>query len=114
MTKAIDSLDRLWASTVDRCYLDLATQRLRFDLTLVDSVTGSASHVLEFTEVSDMRFVNSIPSPWNYAEATEIRATVSNDEVVATMIFWSEDAQLRVTCKSVQLDGRRVAGVAAA
>jgi len=71
-----------------------------------DTSSGDAVHTSEFVEVGDPHFKSSIPSPWEHAEVAEIRSGTLGERIVAVLILWSEQAELRVVCKRLLLDGR--------
>jgi hypothetical protein len=63
-------------------------------------------HTLELRDVSELRWHNSIPGPWNYAEVTEVHVRpADNDSRNVSIMLWSEDAGLSMTAKSILLDG---------
>jgi len=67
-------------------------------------------HELEFRGISELRFFNSIPGPWNYVELTEIHVTkAAAGNIQAEMILWSENAELIIVATSVEIDGKSVA-----
>ena len=98
-------LNRLWGSTLTSLTIDIARQKIVVELQLLfgESLTD---HIIECSDVSDFRFFSSIPSPWSYAEATEIRASVSDsNQLVLEILLWSEDAGLLIEAKSLTVDG---------
>ena len=99
-------LDFLWGASLEQVDLDIASQRLTIKCRVEDN--GRVTHhELRFKEISELRFFNSIPGPWNYAELTEIHATKSAAGTVRTeMIIWSESAELVIVATSVEIDGK--------
>ena len=99
-------LDFLWGATLEQVDLDIASQRLTIKCRVEDNGRVTR-HELRFKEISEFRFSNSIPGPWNYAELTEIHAAKSAAGTVRTeMIIWSESAELVIVATSVEIDGK--------
>jgi hypothetical protein len=49
--------------------------------------------------VSELRFTNSIPDPWTYAEVTEVHASQkAAGKWAVELLLWSNDCELVVTC----------------
>jgi hypothetical protein len=98
----------LWGATLDSLEIDLLGQRIVMKLHIEDSsLTHPLQyHILELREVSEFRWHNSIPGPWNYVEVTEIYVRPAADDTKrVSMMLWSEDAGLSMAAKSVLLDG---------
>ena len=102
------SLDALWGAALEKFDLDIASQTLTIHCRLeVDSQI--THHILQFREVAEVRFFNSISGPWNYAELTEIHVNETpSGGVQAEIILWSESAGLVAIASSVELDGESV------
>src|SRR3979411_209290 len=97
--------DQLWGGVLDDVTLDVPHQTA----TLAISVTHSGRsvrHVLCLGDILELRFFNSIPGLWDYAEITEIhfRRDVSTKVWAFEFLLWSE-AGLSGRCSSVTLDG---------
>lgn len=105
MMKRPSPLDDLWGSTLETCSFDLASQRLSLGIRIIDSSAPAGLRQVDFLRVTELHFSNSIPSPWEYAEVTEIRARMVGKQISAVLTLWSEDAQLRVVCEQLLLDG---------
>jgi hypothetical protein len=103
-------LDVLWGAIIDELDLDITAQ---VAVVLCHETEGSrtTSHRIEFRNVSQFQFHNSIPGPWDYAELTEIRVSTTLSERMQTeIIFWSDEASLSIVADSVMLDGESVKG----
>lgn len=99
---------QMWGTTLTRVDFDLQ----QISITLViwrkeSRQTPETIHRLEFRNVSDWRFFNSIPTPWNYAELTEFHEDTSYEQGYRVVIvLWDEAAQMTITAESVLLDGQ--------
>jgi hypothetical protein len=102
---AAQSLDDMWGGILDRISIDLVRQIVVMDVRVPSSM-GEETHKLSLKEVSDLRFRNSIPGPWDYVELTEIRAlALPGDRILISALLWSEDASIAVEAKSAEVDG---------
>jgi len=93
----------LWAAILDSIDFDVVEQ----SVTILAHVEGAqpSRHVLQVGNVSLVRYSNSIPGPWEYAEITECRVTRSGALATLALILWAEECQLEVTGASVTFDG---------
>src|SRR5487761_705819 len=90
-----DPFDALWAATLEHVDLDIATQRLTISCRVEDG-GRLTHHKLAFSDISELRFFNSIQGPWDYVEITEIHAAKDAAGSVRTeMVFWSESGSVR-------------------
>ena len=98
--------DRLWGGSLDRIVFDVTAQTLSLFVTVSDG-DESNRHELRLSEVSQFQFVNAIPSPWDYAEPTELHfhEDASADQWLFEILLWSEDASLSGRCRAVTVDG---------
>lgn len=104
----MQELDGLWGGILDRLSVDITHQSLGLDIRVVHG-GSEETHRLDLHGVSDLRFSNSIPSPWDYAELTEIHAgPLPGGRIHLEMIFWSEDARLAVDADTATIDGTPV------
>jgi hypothetical protein len=96
----------LWGSILDSVALDLLQSGVRFELHRIDSTSEPACsrHTLKCLSVSDFQFRNAIPSPWNYAEITEIHARKISDKVSLNIMLWSEESEIAVISSQVLFD----------
>jgi hypothetical protein len=101
--------DDLWGGQLIRVSFDPKTHAC--DLR-VKTIQEGVSTVYDIVcrGVSDLRFHNAIPTPWNYAEVTE--AHLGTDSHTGRhrleLVLWSEDADLVVT--GLSIDIREVGG----
>ena len=98
-------LDQLWGAIIDQFDVDLGSQTV----VLVGRVTDgpdAVTHRLELREVSELRFRNSIPGPWDYAEITEVHlARSASGGISIELVLWSNDAGISVSAGSAIFDG---------
>ena len=68
----------------------------------VDCLRGErTTYHMTCSGVSDLRFTNSIPDPWAYAEVTEVHASESVEgKWKIELVLWSEDCELLCTCEA--------------
>lgn len=70
--------------------------------------SGTTTHMMLCAGVTELRFYSNIPSPWSYAEVTEVAAAF--DETAGCwhveFMLWCEDAGLVLRCTQISLDGR--------
>lgn len=98
----------LWGSTLDSIEIDLLRLGAKLELHREDSTSEPrfSAHTLRFESVSDLRFFNEVPEPWNYAEITEIRSTrLTPGQIKVEIMLWSEEAGITVTAGRVLFDG---------
>lgn len=93
----------LWAAILDSLEFDVLAQTV----TISAHVEGAhpSSHVLRVDQVRLLRYSNSIPGPWTYAEITECRVTRVAELVTAELILWAEECRLEVSGADVTFDG---------
>jgi hypothetical protein len=98
--------DQLWGRTLDRVAFDVTAQTLSLFVTVSDE-DESNRHELLLSDVSKFQFVNAIPGPWDYAEATELHfhKDAWADQWRFEILLWSEDAGLSGRCRAVTVDG---------
>lgn len=53
--------------------------------------------------VTELRFHNSIPEPWTYAELTEAHVAIESEELALDLILWSEDSGLVIKGSSIEV-----------
>lgn len=106
----LDSLNALWGAILDRVDLDVVNHVLVLAIR-ISSSSGNSVHTLECSGLLELRFFSAIPSPWAYAEITEIHAhgTPSGAQQIE-IVLWSEKAGLVIIAETITLDGERVAG----
>lgn len=99
--------DALWGGNLKRCAFDPVSHECVLEIT-VEEHSGITTHVLLCADVTELRFFSDIPSPWNYAEVTEVEAAF--DEITRCwrmeFMLWSEGAGLVLRCAEISLDGR--------
>jgi hypothetical protein len=98
-------LDQLWGAVLDQFDVDLISQTV----VLIGRVTTGSDaviHRLELRDVSELRFRNSIPGPWDYAEITEAHLARSGTGGISIdLVLWSDDAGISVNAGSAIFDG---------
>jgi hypothetical protein len=97
----------LWGSILDDVDFDFLNlgATLHIHWTYSDEDPPSR-HILQFLSVSDFRWFNSIPGPWNYAEITQTDSKrISSEEIHVEIMLWSEEAGLSITAEKVIFDG---------
>lgn len=90
--------DALWGGQLTAVGFDPVVHRLTLQ---VDVVEGGerAIYDLACTGVSDLRFTNSIPTPWSYAEVTEVHTSKTTaGKWMVELILWSEGCELVCCC----------------
>ena len=98
-------LDQLWGATVDQFDVDLMTQTVVLE-TRITNESGAVMHRLEVRDVSELRFRNSIPGPWDYVEITEAHlARSASGGISIELVLWSEDAGISLSAGSAIFDG---------
>ncbi len=98
-------LDSLWGSILDDLSFDVVQHVVTLVLR-VSSASGETRHQLEVRGLTELRFFSAIPTPWRYAEVTEIHASkVGDGQVKLEMVLWSEDASLSISGDALSLDG---------
>jgi hypothetical protein len=56
--------------------------------------------------VSDLRWFSDIPGSWDYAEITQISASILPEgKIHVEVMLWSEDAGISITAEHVLFDG---------
>ncbi len=102
----MNRLDELWGSMLVGIEVNLDMQRVGIDIVIPASDAVPIGHHLDFAGVQELRYLNRIPSPWEYSELTEIRThRLPSGNVQTELILWSEDATLTIESQSVTLDG---------
>jgi hypothetical protein len=104
----MSTTDELWGGQLKAVTFDPVSHRLALQVDVLESGVTTA-YDLTCNGVSALRFDNSIPLPWTYAEVTEVHAsrTTSGDWVLE-LTLWSEDAELICTCKEFSVEARSV------
>ena len=96
--------DDLWGGRLTRLVFDPVTHvcDMSVVITLQD---GDHYYSLRCDSVSELRFLNSIPEPWDYAEVTEVYVTSNpaTDEKLVEITLWSEDSCLALRCTGFKL-----------
>jgi hypothetical protein len=99
------ALDRLWGAVLEDFIVDLRSQTVTL-MGRVASGSEAVAHRLEARGVSELRFQNSIPGPWEYTEITEAHvAPSSTGGVSVELVLWSDDAGISISAESASLDG---------
>ena len=96
--------DDLWGGQLTAIQLDPVLHTC--ELHVVTVLEGrSDSYVVAAKGVSDFRFRNAIPDPWEYAEVTEAHVDVDGGagQYVVQFILWSDDAELVIRCSDVDV-----------
>lgn len=96
--------DPLWGGQLTGVQFDPV--RHQCDLAVTTTVSGQSSHfVVCCRDVSDLRFHNTIPEPWTYAEITEahLSADEATGQELLDVMLWSEDAGFSIRCGSVDI-----------
>lgn len=95
--------DALWGGQLKAVGFDPVVHRLTLQVSIVDG-GAEATYDLVCSGVSDLRFTNSIPAPWSYAEVTEIHTSKTTaGKWVVEVILWSEDCELACSCDALTL-----------
>lgn len=99
--------DALWGGSLTGFDFDPVSHDCVLEIT-VEEQSGITTHVLLCAAVAELRFYSNIPSPWSYAEVTEVEAAF--DEIMRCwrmeFMLWSEGAGLVLRCAQISLDGR--------
>lgn len=102
----MSTTDDLWGGQLNAVAFDPVSHRLTL---LVDVLESGVTTAYDLTcdGVSALRFGNSIPLPWTYAEVTEVHAsqTASGDWVIE-LLLWSDDAEFICTCREFAVEAR--------
>ena len=99
------ALDPLWGAILDAVSFDVASQTVTLDLR-VPKGDQETTHTLVAHGVHELRFTNTIPGPWTYAELTEIHAeALANDGLMITAMIWSEESRLVIVADAITLNG---------
>jgi len=96
--------DDLWGGQLTAIGLDPVQHTC--DLHIAIILDGrSHSYLVAAKGVSELRFRNAIPDPWEYAEVTEAHVDVDerSGEYVVRFLLWSEDAGLVIRCLDVDV-----------
>lgn len=97
------ALDDLWGAIIRHIDLDIVTQTLVISCR-VEEGARLTYYELKLKNVSDFRFFNSIPGPWNYVDLTEIHSEeVPSKGIKVEMVLWSEKAGLVVSAGSIEV-----------
>jgi len=100
------ALDALWGSILDEVSIDVVQQTASLAIRVPSASGPDTHHRLEFLGLTDVRFHNEIPSPWEYAELTEIRSRRTPEgRLMAELLLWSEEATLVFEADTAVLDG---------
>lgn len=93
----------LWAAILDEVAFNVVKQ----SVTIRAHVEGSSpsDHVLRVADVSVLRFTNSIPGPWNYAEITECRVNRVGGVVEVELVLWADECRLEISGSQATFDG---------
>ncbi|UJP39782.1 hypothetical protein [Cellulomonas palmilytica] len=100
------STDALWGGRLTAVAFDPVVHELTLQVEVLDEGVTTAYDVV-CPGVSDLRFANSIPEPWSYAEVTEIHVTqTTSGRCAVELLLWSEDSELVWTCSSLEVTVR--------
>lgn len=98
------STDDLWGGQLIGLQLDPVSHQC--DLAATTTVSGQGTRfVVSCRDVSDLRFHNTVPEPWTYAEITEVHLSVdeATGRRLLDVMLWSDDAGLTISCGSVDI-----------
>lgn len=98
--------DSLWGGQLSAVSLDPIVHSLAL---VIDVVEGGArtTYDLVCSGVSELRFTNSLPDPWSYAEVTEVHTSrTAAGKRMVEMVLWSEDCELVCTCDTITVTPR--------
>lgn len=96
--------DPLWGGQLTGVQFDPV--RHECQLAVTATVSGQRSRfVVSCRGVLELRFHNTIPEPWTYAEVTEVHHGVdeATGQELLEVLLWSEDAGLSIRCASVDI-----------
>lgn len=97
----------LWGGILNSFAFNPVDHECVLEISVIEH-SGTTTYVLLCAGVTDMRFYSDIPSPWTYAEVTEVAAAF--DETARCwrieFMLWSEDAGLVLHCAQISLNGR--------
>lgn len=96
-------LNVLWGGTLEQVDIDVVYQKVAF--TIQVKYRGVVNRYrLYLRNVTEFRFANEIPGPWDYAEVTEAHVTeLPSAALTIEFVLWSEEAGLWVTCGAASL-----------
>lgn len=102
----MSTTDRLCGGQLKAVTFDPVGHRLALHIDVLDSGV-TTGYDLTCNGVSALRFDNSIPLPWTYAEVTEVRASqTATGDWLLELVLWSEDAELTCTCQEFAVEER--------
>ena len=97
------STDVLWGGRLTALAFDPAIHMLTLNVEVLDGGTET-SYEMVCAGVSELRFSNSIPEPWSYAEVTEIHLNeTTSGRCTVEVLLWSEASELAWTSDSVEV-----------
>ena len=92
--------DALWGGQLKAVGFDPVVHSLTLQIEVIDG-GARTTYDLACSGVSDMRFANSIPDPWSYAEVTEVHTSrTTAAKWIIEVVLWSEDCELVCTCEA--------------
>lgn len=90
--------DILWGGQLKAVGFDPVVHSLTLQVDVFDG-SASAIYYLVCSGVSGLRYKNTIPDPWTYAEVTEVHTSQTTAEQwTVEVVMWSEDCELVCTC----------------
>ncbi|MFT3874090.1 MAG: hypothetical protein QM714_15845 [Nocardioides sp.] len=94
----MSTTDALWGGQLKAVGFDPVVHSLTLQIDVIDGGV-STTYDLECSGVSGLRFTNSIPDPWTYAEVTEVHTgQTTAGQWTVELVLWSEDCELVCTC----------------
>jgi len=102
------NLDPLWASELLTVELDLIRQSVRLSFRVREDQEVELFR-LTCEGVTDLRYINQIPGPWAYVEATEAEAEdLPDGRIRIRFEFWNDPSGLVIEAARAMLDLERV------
>lgn len=98
--------DALWDGQLRAVSFEPVVHRLALEVEVVD-MGARTTYDLVCSGVSELRFANSIPDPWSYAEVTEVHTSqTAAGKWMVEVVLWSEDCELVSTCDAFTVTER--------
>lgn len=97
------STDDLWGGQLTAIQFDPVGHTCELHITVLRDGRSTA-YLISARGVSDFRFRNAIPGPWEYAEVTEAHGDIdTSGQSVLQLLLWSEDAELVLRCCGIEV-----------
>lgn len=98
--------DTLWGGRLTAVGFDPVVHSLALEVEVVTMGTRT-TYNLVCSGVSELRFANSIPDTWSYAEVTEIHTSqTAAGKWIVEVLLWSEACELVSTCDAFTVTER--------